>query len=314
MNALSAQNIEDQAVGLGFITPQGFSLACLTCTDSTNNRIKEALGRKEAEWTVVTALEQKSGYGRQGRSWSSPQGGLYVSLLLRPLDHPSFAEHFGRQHVPTLSLVMSIAACRVLTRLGLGAEVQVKWPNDIVCFLQDSVVDGKKESSKQGEGKRSKSSLAKQGKLLGISVEMIGDAVCVGMGINVFRPHALEDSSQKYRTVSVSELLGKDALEPVVFSQGLTDMQKSYMEDTLALLLLEVQCVYNQWLVEGFSPFRDEYRAKSSLHGQAVQLVSLANDILYEGVVCDVDADGCLCLTNEDGAIVRAHSGEVHLK
>ena len=52
--------------------------------DSTNTRMK-ALAREGAvHGTVLAAREQTGGRGRQGRSFLSPPGGLYLSMLLRP--------------------------------------------------------------------------------------------------------------------------------------------------------------------------------------------------------------------------------------
>ena len=67
-------------------SPSGFSfrIALHEEVASTNDEVKRALEAGEPEGLVVRALLQVSGYGRQGRSWTSPEGGLYCSLLLRP--------------------------------------------------------------------------------------------------------------------------------------------------------------------------------------------------------------------------------------
>ena len=60
-----------------------FRILLLEEVSSTNDEVKRALEAGEPEGLVVRALAQVSGYGRQGRSWTSPEGGLYCSLLLR---------------------------------------------------------------------------------------------------------------------------------------------------------------------------------------------------------------------------------------
>ena len=122
---------------------------------STNELVKHGLEMGYDEGLVCRAAEQVGGYGRQGRSWVSPRGGLYQSLLLRP------AVPAGQ--VPSLSLVVALAARDALLEasgVDSGA-IQVKWPNDVVCA---------------------------QGKLVGISLEAHAGGVCVGIGANVFRP------------------------------------------------------------------------------------------------------------------------------
>ena len=293
---LDIERVKKWLIEAGCKMPQELKIACFDQIGSTNDYIKEAISRAEPEWTLVTSLEQLCGYGRQGRSWVSPQGGLYLSILLRPFEHSEFAKQFGIQHISTLSLVLSIALTRLAAQLGVDQQVQIKWPNDVV---RASI-----KRAQQGNA-------SKLEKLGGISVELLGEALCVGIGLNVFRPLGKNTPSGKYQAAYIGEL--GDTNNSALSSQGMNAEQLSYMEEVFALLLLEVRSVYNQWLVEGFLPFRDEYRSKSFLQGQAIQVLSLTNDILYEGVVCDVDADGLLCLQKKDGSIVRAHSGEVHL-
>lgn len=259
-----------------------FQLIFRDTTKSTNEEIKQAISAGEHEGLVVTSLEQKGGYGRQGRSWASPLGGLYLSLLLRPTMQEKLPSP-----LPTLSLLVSIAVRRTLISCGVVEPIMIKWPNDV---------------------------LTQGGKLCGISVEAIDDAVCVGIGINIFRPLDVPNPEGKHRLAYLIDILDDPSQETDVSTQGLSGAQLSYMEEVTAVLLNEVASVYNQWLVEGFSPFRDEYRINASLQGRAVQLVSLANNVLHEGVVCDVDENGCLCLINADGSITHAHSGEVHVR
>jgi BirA family biotin operon repressor/biotin-[acetyl-CoA-carboxylase] ligase len=88
---------------------------------STSDRLK-ALARGGApEWTVVLADRQTGGRGREGRSWTSPPGGLYLSVLLRP--------RFER--VSLLPLAAGVAVAEAAGALGVATEL--KWPNDVVC-------------------------------------------------------------------------------------------------------------------------------------------------------------------------------------
>lgn len=88
---------------------------------STNDRLK-ALARGGApEWTTVLADEQTGGRGREGRTWVSPPGGLYLSVLLRP--------RFSR--VGLLPLAAGVAVAEAADELGVGTEL--KWPNDVLA-------------------------------------------------------------------------------------------------------------------------------------------------------------------------------------
>ena len=108
-----------------------FRLQCLGEVPSTNDVVKEALEQGEGEGLAVTAERQSGGYGRQGRAWASPEGGMYLSVLLRPQVPPA--------QLPTLSLVAAVAVRRALASLLAGDVVTgicVKWPNDVVYIAE----------------------------------------------------------------------------------------------------------------------------------------------------------------------------------
>ncbi len=130
-----------------------FRLKCFDEVESTNVVVKQALEMGESEGLVVRARTQTGGYGRQGRRWTSPFGGLYQSLLLRP-DQPL-------DRWPTLGLVVALAWVHTVEALTQGCcPVKVKWPNDVVVG---------------------------QGKLVGISSEVHCGGICLGTGANVLR-------------------------------------------------------------------------------------------------------------------------------
>lgn len=96
--------------------------------DSTNEVAKTLIAEGVEPWTVVVAEKQVQGKGRFGRSWSSPRGGLYLSLLL----------HEDLARLPILSLAAGLATAEALESLGL--EPRLKWPNDVL--LRDQKVAG----------------------------------------------------------------------------------------------------------------------------------------------------------------------------
>lgn len=109
---------------------------------STNDLARAAAERGEPEGLLVIAREQTAGRGRQGRSWSSPPGNFYGSLLLRP--RRPLAE------VATLSLVAALAVAEAVEHLAGGRlRAGVKWPNDVLVgraklagILPEAIVSG----------------------------------------------------------------------------------------------------------------------------------------------------------------------------
>ncbi len=81
-----------------------------------------ALAREGAEeGSVVVARRQTAGRGRGERSWASPRGGLYLSVVLRPTS----AE-------PLLPLAVGSELARALGE-SYGVRLRLKWPNDLLA-------------------------------------------------------------------------------------------------------------------------------------------------------------------------------------
>src|SRR5512147_1706678 len=89
---------------------------------STNTLAMEMASNGAPEGTVVIAETQTSGKGRLGRKWLSPQGNLYLSVILRP-DIPL--------HKAPLITLMGAVAVVTATRKNCGADAAIKWPNDL---------------------------------------------------------------------------------------------------------------------------------------------------------------------------------------
>ncbi|MGN6215789.1 MAG: biotin--[acetyl-CoA-carboxylase] ligase [Solirubrobacterales bacterium] len=91
-------------------------------TDSTNTRARELAAAEAPHGTVVTAAEQTSGRGRQGRTWTAPPSkALLYSAILRPL----------QERHTMLPLAAPLAVCEAAEQLNPNLECKVKWPNDI---------------------------------------------------------------------------------------------------------------------------------------------------------------------------------------
>ena len=89
--------------------------------DSTNRTAKELAAAGAEEGTIVIARTQTHGRGRFDRVWQSPEGGVYLSMILRPT-------------VPAekTSLLPFVAALALSTTLeSYGVHAAIKWPNDV---------------------------------------------------------------------------------------------------------------------------------------------------------------------------------------
>lgn len=98
--------------------------------DSTNKKAKELLISGAEPPFVVVAKEQTGGRGRLGRSFSSPDGGLYFSIAIsgKDLVNPDL-----------ITTSASLAVSRAMERLS-GIETEIKWVNDL--YLNGKKVTG----------------------------------------------------------------------------------------------------------------------------------------------------------------------------
>jgi BirA family transcriptional regulator, biotin operon repressor / biotin---[acetyl-CoA-carboxylase] ligase len=149
-----------------------------------------------------------------------------------------------------------------------GVDARLKWPNDV---------------------------LVNEGKLAGILAEQSGDAIVVGVGINV---RARQQDLPIATAISL-ELLGAG------------DVDRSQL---LAAVLGEVERWYRRWT--GTRPgdadscgLRQAYLRLSATVGRPVQ-IQLPGGQLLIGVARDVDAVGRL-LVESAGALVAVSAGDV---
>ncbi len=86
--------------------------------DSTNLAARRLIGAGAPHGTLVTAVEQTAGRGRQGRAWTAPPGSsVLMSLVLRG-------------PAPLLSLAAGVAVAETAVAFG-AVDVAIKWPNDV---------------------------------------------------------------------------------------------------------------------------------------------------------------------------------------
>src|SRR3954468_19309176 len=100
---------------------------------STNDEARRLAKEGAPHGTVVHADEQTAGRGRLMRTWFSPPGNLYMSILLR-LDIPA-------PRLSELSFVASLAVAQTVEAL-LPKRLRpvLKWPNDVL--VEDAKICG----------------------------------------------------------------------------------------------------------------------------------------------------------------------------
>lgn len=244
-------------------------------TGSTNDDARTLARTGAAHGTVVVTGRQSAGKGRLGRQWESPQGGAYVSVVLRPDAAPV--------EVAPLGLVVAIGIARGLVEMGVAA--QLKWPNDVW-------LDGRK--------------------LAGVLLEMSAEAetvtwVVAGFGINVARPDSDDTLGEPPGST------GERTSHPSV--AYISDVNADVTPSEVAAAALDgVASAYRAWEGEGFAPLAAEFEKLSVLNGQDVTVRDSAGVTIATGVVEGIDVDGRLLLRDADEDLHRIAAGDVTLR
>lgn len=195
---------------------------------------------------VVVADHQTAGRGRSGRTWTDVPGAMLMfSALLRGV--PS-------EDAALVSLAGGLAVARAV---GAGVDARLKWPNDVL-------IGGRK--------------------LCGVIGELVGDAVVIGIGVNV--GHTADD---------LPDELGATSL---CLSGGSVPRR----DDLCVAILTELDPLV------GTRDWLDAYRERCATIGSRVRVE--LGDGSFEGTATEIRDDGALVV---DGRTVVA-GDVVHLR
>ena len=211
-----------------------------------------AAGASEGLW--LRAERQTAGRGRMGRAWASPAGNLYASTPVRL--------RAGDPAPATLALATAVALDEVVSAYTDAARLAIKWPNDLL-------LDG--------------------AKLSGILLERAGDAVVVGLGVNLAgHPETLD------RPATSLAASGFGAPHPGLF-------------------LNDLAAAFARWLATwraGLPTIVKRWQDRAHPIGTVLS-ARLATGETREGLFDGLDASGALKLRLAGGAVETIHAGDV---
>jgi BirA family biotin operon repressor/biotin-[acetyl-CoA-carboxylase] ligase len=262
------------------VAPDGLwrEIEVVPSTGSTNADLLARALRGEPEGIVLAAEEQTAGRGRMGRTWvAPPYAALTFSLLVRPGVPPA-----RRGWLPLLAGVAVAAAVTEVT----GVEARLKWPNDV---------------------------LAGEAKLAGILAEAAGDAVVVGIGLNVSTEPA--ELSRLLAAPGPGALPATSLAATSLRAAGATALNR---EELLLAILAGFERWYQPWRQAGGDPDRSGlrigYTRLSATIGRTVR-AELPGGQALSGPAAGVDSDGRLLVRVASGAQVPVAAADVvHLR
>jgi len=146
--------------------------------DSTNSEARRRAEAGERGPLWISAVRQTAGRGRRGRAWTSGEGNLAATLLLRP--------EAPRSVTGQLSFAAALAAAEMVSHFAPDAVIQVKWPNDVLA-----------------EGR----------KIAGLLLEGGPDWLAIGIGVNLASfPEGTEFPATSLAQLGIAPPSSEDAL------------------------------------------------------------------------------------------------------
>jgi BirA family biotin operon repressor/biotin-[acetyl-CoA-carboxylase] ligase len=162
---------------------------------STMELARAEAGEGAPEGTVVIAGKQTNGKGRLDRTWLSPAGGIYFSIILYP----------DISHLHSLIMVASLAVVYAISEVT-GLQTQIKWPNDVL--VRTKKLCGILIESGAGEGN--------------ITYAVVG----IGINANIQMASFAEISPV---ATSLSDELGRDVSRLELVRKLLSEFERLYL-------------------------------------------------------------------------------------
>jgi len=253
-------------------------------TGSTNADLLARALAGAPEGVVLAAEEQSAGRGRMGRTWvAPPRAALTFSLLVRPAAVPPAR----RGWLPLLAGVAVASAVTAVT----GVQTRLKWPNDV---------------------------LAGPAKLGGILAEATGDAVVVGVGLNVSAEPGELPAPGPGALAATSLRIAADPRTAGSAAPGIAGSAAPEREPLLIAILAGFERWYQAWCQAGGDPercgLRAGYTQLSGTIGRRVR-AELPGGQVLSGLADGVDPDGRLLVRVSSGTVVPVAAGDVvHLR
>jgi len=227
-------------------------------TGSTNGDLLARLagGTAVAEGHWLVADRQAQGRGRLGRAWSDGAGNFMGSTVV----------HLGPGDPPAGSLALAIGlalAEAVAPWVPAPAHPLLKWPNDVMIGTA---------------------------KLAGILLERVGDAVVVGVGVNL---------------VAAPEIAGRATVALTQFGPA------PDRDDFAATLAAAVAAEVQRWRAYGLGPQIARWSAAAHPVGTPLTVSQPGGAAPISGWFAGLAEDGALRLAMADGSAHTIHAGDI---
>jgi BirA family transcriptional regulator, biotin operon repressor / biotin---[acetyl-CoA-carboxylase] ligase len=234
-----------------------YNLIILDEIDSTNDEARRLARDGVTGDFIVWAKQQTKGKGRYGKQWVSPEGNLYLSLLLTSITDVNRASE--------LSFVTAVAVGEALMALTSREKVGYKWPNDILF-------NGKKLGG-----------ILLESEVSSRNSEL--DFMVIGLGINIKHfPEKVDYPATSLLAEDYADIISDQLLDTIMQhfcywlgqwqSQGFSVIRQTWLQKAINLGNVITVNTPNERLSGVFETLREDGSLELKLAGGQICLIS----------------------------------------
>ena len=259
--------------------PLNWTVETKQSATSTSDLAKQAALEGAPHGSGYLAIEQTAGRGRRGRHWSSLEGGMYLSVLLRPEVEKKF--WFVLSFAASLAVLDTVRE-QLEKHFDVNdmPQIGVKWPNDVMMA---------------------------GGKIAGILLESEGQALIVGSGINIAPVREKSFRASHYQAPP-NALIVPMALADV-WPQTAEDLPSPHQ--LASSYMTHLAYWYSEFESDGFAGIRNAWLSNALFLGKTLSVQRGRSKI--SGIFLDLSWDGALILLDDSGETHHISTGDVKL-
>ena len=246
--------------------------------ESTNRELMARACAGAPHGSALRARSQTAGRGRRSHGWTSPEGGLYLSVLIKP--------RVPDRVLPGIPVACGIGVVNALEALGC-TDIRLKWPNDVICA---------------------------NGKLGGILVELgrqAGEALAVcGLGLNITAISMDWRDPNALPIAGLADCLPDDRVLPSL--DELAEMVRASVLDAVELWSEGIEAAGPS--AAPLTGIKAAYNELLAYRGERVHVSSPDGSVSENGVLTGVDVWGRALVELPNGDVKPYDSAQVSLR
>ena len=253
--------------------------------DSTQNYALAISNNPTNDGAIIIAQKQTSGKGRShGRKWISPEGGIWLSLIML---NPKFDISAMTIFPVGVAIALSKAAEEIM-----GIRLETRWPNDLTIHgkkVAGIIVDASVESNK-------------------VKRLLLG----VGINFDVDTSHIetqLKNTTNFYGATSLVKEVGINRVTPMVNTTNVKTMNTDQIR-LIQKFLVEIENICDVLVTNRTYKIIKEWIHRTHTIGQTIRVD--VEEKTITGEIVGMDSTGALIINPENGSKpVKIMTGDI---